>query len=170
MFSQMKDTKHIRQIFILSPGSWSRGGTTWGCLGVKIEFHPAVCPLCYLFLNHWKKFNQIWCVSYSHEWGVQQHFFLAPPPGALGRDQKVKYLISFTKSISKIFITKLYVCSLKWKIQNLSDGIFILSPGSCPRGVTLGAGGAQVVKNLLFSNMVMWHVKSTGMTSRTECK
>ena len=22
----------------------------------------------------------------------------------------------------------------------------------------------------LFSNMVMWHIKSTGMTSRTECK
>ena len=31
--------------------------------------------------------------------------FLAPPPGALGRGQKVKYhLISITKSILKIFI------------------------------------------------------------------
>ena len=31
--------------------------------------------------------------------------FLALPPGALGRDQKVKYhIISITKSISKIFI------------------------------------------------------------------
>ena len=31
-------------------------------------------------------------------------FFLAPPPGALGRGQKVKYhLIEITKSISKIF-------------------------------------------------------------------
>ena len=33
-----------------------------------------------------------------------KHYFLAPPPGALGRGQKVKYhLISITKSITKIF-------------------------------------------------------------------
>ena len=31
------------------------------------------------------KFNQIWCVSYSHEWHMHQHnFFLSPPSGALG--------------------------------------------------------------------------------------
>ena len=55
--------------------------------------------------NRWRKFYQIWCVSYSHEWGVQRQFFVAPHPGALGRGQKVKYhLISITKSISMIFI------------------------------------------------------------------
>ena len=38
--------------------------------------------------------------------------FLAPPPGALGRGQKVEYhLISTTKSISKIFIPN-FVCGL----------------------------------------------------------
>ena len=37
---------------------------------------------------------------------------LAPPPGALGRGQKVKYhLFSITKSISKIFIPN-FVCVL----------------------------------------------------------
>ena len=36
--------------------------------------------------------------------------FFAPPPGALGRGQKVKYyLISITNSISKIFIPN-FVC------------------------------------------------------------
>ena len=41
--------------------------------------------------------------------------FLAPPPGALGRGQKVKYhLISITKSISKIFIPN-FVCVLTIK-------------------------------------------------------
>ena len=41
------------------------------------------------------------------------NLFLAPPPGALGRGQKVKYhLISITKSISKIFIPN-FVCVLK---------------------------------------------------------
>ena len=28
---------------------------------------PSCCPLCYLLLNHWTKFNQIWCVGYPHE-------------------------------------------------------------------------------------------------------
>ena len=63
----------------------------------------SVHPLCYLLLNRWTKFNQILCVSYSHEFGVQLQFFLAPPPGALGRGQKVKYHL-ITKSNSKIFI------------------------------------------------------------------
>ena len=30
---------------------------------------------------------------------------------------------------------------------NISDGIFILSPGPCPRGGTLGRWGAQGVQN-----------------------
>ena len=43
---------------------------------------------------------------------MQHQTFLAPPPGALGRGQKVKYhLISIAKSISKIFIPK-FVCVL----------------------------------------------------------
>ena len=72
----------------------------------------SVRPLCYLLLNHWTIFNQIWCVSYSREWGVQRQTFLAPPPGALGRGQKFKYhLISITKSISKIFIPNFVVFS-----------------------------------------------------------
>ena len=33
-----------------------------------------------------------------------------------------------------------------------------------------GTGGAQGVKKNFYSNMVMGHNKSTGMTSRTECK
>ena len=74
----------------------------------------SVRQLCYLLLNQWTKFNQIWCVSYSHEWGAQhKHFFAPPPPpGALGIGEKVKYqLISITKSISKIFIPN-FVCAL----------------------------------------------------------
>ena len=35
---------------------------------------PSVRPLCYLYLNHWTKFNQIWCVSYSHEWDAQHNY------------------------------------------------------------------------------------------------
>ena len=40
------------------------GGTVGGC-GVKKIF---------------PKFNQIWCVSYLHEWHMQRHHFLGPRP------------------------------------------------------------------------------------------
>ena len=121
----MKDTKHIRWIFILSPGSFPRGGT-WGYLGAKIEFRPAVCPLCYLLLNLWSKFNQIRCVSYSHGWGAQRKKKLwAPPLGALGRGQRVKYhLITNTKSISKIFIPN-FVCVLTNESYKTYQTVFL---------------------------------------------
>ena len=66
---------------ILWPGSCPRGGT-WGYIGAKIKFHPAVCPSCYLLLNHRAKFNQFWCVSYSCEWGMQRQInFWSRPLG-----------------------------------------------------------------------------------------
>ena len=55
----------------------------------------------------------------------------------------------------KDFYTKFCVCSHKWKIQNISDGIFILSPGSCPRGGTLGHWGYPGGQTIFFLNMVM---------------
>ena len=76
---------------------------------------PSVRPSRYLLLNHWKKSSQIWCVSCSHEWGVQRHIFFAPPPGALGRGQKVKYhyvSLNFNYKVNfKDFLTKLCVSS-----------------------------------------------------------
>ena len=44
----------------------------------------------------------------------------------------------------------------------------ILSSESCPRGGSLGRCGAQWI--IFISNMVVLPIKSTGMTSRTECK
>ena len=62
-------------------------------------------------------------------------FFLATPPGEGSKGQiSIKFQL---QSISKIFIPN-FVCVLTNKIQIISDRIFILSPGSCPRGRTLG--------------------------------
>ena len=130
------------RIFILSPGSCPRGGT-WGCLGAKIKFRPAICPLCYLLLNHWTKFNQIWCVSYSHEWGAQQQTFFGPAPGALGSKGQISFNFNYKVNF-KDFYTKPCVCTHNCGIQNISDKIFILSPGSCPKGGTLGCLGAKI--------------------------
>ena len=125
---------------------------------------PSVRPSRYLLLNHWTKSNQIWCVGCSHEWGVQRHiFFFAPPPGALGRGQKVKYHQISLKLNYKVnlkdFLTKLCVSSHTWKILNISDGIFIWRPGSCPRGRTWGyRGGLGGSKNFFFRNSTRFGV------------
>ena len=87
-----------------------------------LQSPPSVRQSRYLFLNNWTKSNQIWCVSCSHGWGVQQHKFFAPPPGALGRGQKVGlsvclscylFLNHWTKS-NKIWCVS---CSLEWGMQ-----------------------------------------------------
>ena len=86
--------------------------------------------------------NQIWCVPYSHK----QTFF-GPAPWCPGEGPKGQVSFNFNYKVNfKDFYTKLFVSSHKCKIQNISDGIFILSPGSCPRGVTserLGCPGGQ---------------------------
>ena len=64
VFSQMKIIKHIRWDFYLVAWVMHQGcfGGTVGCLWVIF------------FL----KLNQIWCVSYLHEWYMQQHKYLGP--------------------------------------------------------------------------------------------
>ena len=97
--------------------------------------------------------------------------FLAPPSGALGRGQKVKYhLISITKSISKIFIPN-FVCVLtNERYKTYQTGFSFCHLGHAPGVGLWGTRSAQGVKKNFFSNMVIWHIKSTGVTSRTECK
>ena len=62
--------------------------------------------------------------------------FLSPPPGAMGRGQKVKYhLILITKSISKIFIPN-FVCVLTNERYKTYQTGFIF----CCLGHALGVG------------------------------
>ena len=113
VFSQMKDTKHIRRVFYsvawVMPLGWDLG-----VLRGKIKFRPAVCPLCYLLLNHWTKLNQIWCVSYSHEWGVQRKkkFGLAPRGPWEGPKGQISFNFNYKVNF-KDFCSKLCVCSHK---------------------------------------------------------
>ena len=98
---------------ILSPGSCPKGGT-WGYLGAKIKFRPAVGPLCYLLLNHWRKLNQIWCVSYSHEWGAQRKKILGPTPWGPGEGSKDQISFNFNNKFNfKDFYSKRCVFSHK---------------------------------------------------------
>ena len=101
-------------------------------------------PLCYLLLNYWTKSYQIWCVSYSQEWGVQQQDFFCPAPCGPGEGQKVT--------------NKTYISNLN----------FILSPGSCPRGGTgaLGCSGGQ--KNFFDHGHVVYQID--WVLSFSKCK
>ena len=56
------------------------------------------------------------------------------------------------------------------RYKTYQTGFYFCCLGHAP-GVRLsGAGGAEGGQILFLSNMVMWHIKSTGMTSKTECK
>ena len=81
------------------------------------------------------------------------NIFWAPPPGALGRGQKVKYhLISITKSISKIFIPNC-VCVLTNERYKTYQTEFSFCPLGHAQGVGLwGTGGAQGVKKNNFKH------------------
>ena len=74
-------------------------------------------------------------------------FIFAPPPGALGRGQKVKYhLFSITKSISKIFIPN-FVCVLTNERYKTYQTGFVFCPLNHALVVGIwGAWGAQGVK------------------------
>ena len=83
-------------------------------LGATIKFRPAICPLCYLLLNHWTKFNRIWCVSYSHEWGAQCQFFFGPAPWDPGEGSKGHISFNLNHKVNfKDFYSKLCVSSHK---------------------------------------------------------
>ena len=74
VFSQIKDINHIRQDFHsvawVMPHGWDLG-VPWG---VEVHFSP--------------KFNQIWCVSYLHQWHMQRHNFWVPAFWDLGEGPK----------------------------------------------------------------------------------
>ena len=99
--------------------------------------------------------------------GVQHQTVFGPAPWGPGEGPKVKYhLISITKPISKTFKPN-FVCVLtnkRYKTYQMGFASCQLGHASGV-GVGVPGGGGGVKKNYI---MVMWHTKSTGMTSRTE--
>ena len=79
--------------------------------------------------------------------------FLAPPPGARGRGQKVKYhLISITKSISKIFIPYSVRVHTNERYKTYQPGFSFCPLGHAPGVGPWGAGGAQGAKKIFFKH------------------
>ena len=78
--------------------------------------------------------------------------------------------ISITKSISKICVPNLMCVLTNERYKAYQMGVLFCRLGHAPKVGLWGAEGAQGVIDYFISNMVNWHIKSTGMTSRTECK
>ena len=130
VFSQIKDTKHIRRDFHsvswVMPQGWDFGGGLGVPRGSK------------------KYFFQTWSCGISNRrgWRAEQNasniFILGSNWWPWG-EVKGPISLNFGYHVNfKDLYTKFCVCAHKWKIQNISDRIFILSPGSCPRRRTLG--------------------------------
>ena len=112
------------------------------------------------------KTNQIWCVNYLHEWHMQQHNFLGPhllgPWGGAKRSNIIK---SQLQSQFQRFLNKtLCVFSQMKDIKHIRQD-FHLVPWvmHAPGFGTRGCWGGQEFN---FLNMVMWHIKLKGMSSR----
>ena len=85
------------------------------------------------------------------------NLFLAPTPGALSRGQ-ISYNFNYKVNFKDVY-TKLVCVLTNERYKTYQTGFLRWDFGA------LGCPGGQ--KN---SNMVMWYIKSTGMTSRTEYK
>ena len=131
VFSQMKDIKHIRQDFHslawVMPQGWDLGGPK--------TFFP--------------KFNQIWCVSYLHEWHMQRHNFLGPhllgPWGGAKRSNIIKSQLQ--SQFQRFLIQTLCVFSQMKDIKHIRQDFYSVpwvmhAPG-------FGTWGCWGVKNLI---------------------
>ena len=121
----MKDTKHIR---------WDFHSVAW-VMPQGSDLGPLGVPR-----GSKKNFFKHGHVAYQIEEDDKQNrmqvkYSSYGQTGDLGVRSKGQISLNFSYHVNVIdFCTKLCVCSPKRKIQNISDGIFILSPGSCPRG------------------------------------
>ena len=102
------------------------------------------------------EFNQIWCVSYSHEWHMQWHNFFGPRPlgpwGGAKRSNIIKFQLL---SQFQIFLNQTLCVFSQMKDTKHFRRDFHSVAWVMPRG-----------QNFNFLNMIMWHIKLKGMISR----
>ena len=83
--------------------------------------------------------------------------------------EQIFLAISITKSISKIFIPNFVFVLTNENTKHIRQD-FNSVAWVMPQGSEFGALGVWRGSKKNISNIVMSHIKSTGMTSRTECK
>ena len=118
-----------------------------GGTGAKIKFGPAVCPLSCLLLNHWTKFNQIWCVSYSLEWGGQHKKNFGPIPWGPGEGSKgqISFNFNYKVNFQRFLFQTLIVFSQMKDKKTYRTGFLFCCLGHAPGVGLWGTWGAQGV-------------------------
>ena len=113
-----------------------------GGTGAKIKFGPAVCPLSCLLLNHWTKFNQIWCVSYSHEWGGQRKTNFGPIPWGPGEGSKgqISFNFNYKVNFQRFLFQTLIVFSQMKNTKHIGRDFYSVA-WDMPQGWDFGALG-----------------------------
>ena len=99
--------------------------------------------------------------------GACNGIFFGPAPWGPGEGQKVKYhLISLQSQFQRCLCQTLCVFSQMKDTKHIRRDFYSVA-FVMPQGWDFGALGCQGGQQTFFSNMVMWHIKLTGMTSRT---
>ena len=107
-----------------------------GVLRGQNQILSVCCPLCYPLLNHRTKFNQIWCVSYSHKWGAQRQNFLGPATWGPGEGTQGQISFNFNYKVSFNFFYPNFVCVLTNERYKTYQTGFLF----CRLGHALGVG------------------------------
>ena len=124
------------------------GGTVGGC-GVKKIFFP--------------KFNQIWCVSYLHEWHMQRHHFLGPRPlGPWGKAKRSNIIKSELQSQFQRFLNQTF-CIFSHERYITYQTAFSFGRLGHAKGWDLGVPWGLGAKNFFFQNSTRFGVLVTYM-------
>ena len=107
------------------------------------------------------KFNQIWNVSYSHEWDMQQHI-IGPDPWGHVEELKGQISLKFNYKVN----TQIFSNQILSVFSQINDTKHIKPDFRSvtlviPQGLDLGVLGVQ---SFNFLKMVMWHIKLKRMT------
>ena len=104
-------------------------------------------------------------------WARNVKFSFGPAPWGPGEGSKGQISFNFnSKVIFKDFLFQTLCVFSQMKDTKHIRWDFYFVPWAMPQGWDFGALGVPRGSKFFFSNMVMWHIKSTGMMSRTECK
>ena len=134
----MKDIKHIRRDFHSVAWVMPQGsdlGVPWGLSVQK---------------NFFSKFNQIWCVSYLHQWHMQRaHTFFGPHPlGPFGGAKRSNIIKSQSQSQFQRFLNQTLCVFSQMKEINHNRRYFHsvawVMPQGWDLGVPWGVGGPKL--------------------------
>ena len=124
-----------------------------------------------LLLYHWTKSNQIWCVCWSHEWGVQRHIFV-PPPGEVPKGQillnifKFQLKSQFQRLLNQTLCVYSQMNDIKHIRQDFHSAAWVM-PQGWDLGVPWGVGGVNKIFSEISTRVGVWVTYTNGTCNGT---